>query len=229
MQYPIIDSITQAYINNGWTGLDFKFSNNLIYFPTLSNTSSNGVSFNIINDRNTLSITGTATASVTNAYNSNLSNTYNLMPLGTYPSGTYTIASFGFIGTSTSDRLVFTARYSDNTLITGTGIRIGGTGSSPITFVANNPFKCGFYINIERNSIMDCEVNVQMQHGSELSNYEPYSPLLTNIFSRMKLPLPHYFPHPVIDALQRAAAGTQTADDTEILQHYLTPLGIGGI
>ena len=50
-----------------------------------------------------------------------------------------------------------------------------------------------------------------------------------DIAHRLKLPLPHYFPHPVIDALQRAAAGTQTADDTEILQHYLTPLGIGGI
>ena len=49
------------------------------------------------------------------------------------------------------------------------------------------------------------------------------------ISHRLKLPLPHYFPHPVIDALQRAAAGTQTADDTEILRNYLTPLGIGGI
>ena len=50
-----------------------------------------------------------------------------------------------------------------------------------------------------------------------------------DIAHRLKLPLPHYFPHPVIDALQRAAAGNQTADDTEILRHYLTPLGIGGI
>lgn len=49
------------------------------------------------------------------------------------------------------------------------------------------------------------------------------------ITSILKLPLPHYFPHPVIDALQQAAAGTQTSDDTEILRHYLTPLGIGGI
>ena len=49
------------------------------------------------------------------------------------------------------------------------------------------------------------------------------------IHHRLKLPLPHYFPNPVIDALKRAETGTQTADDTKILQHYLTPLGIGGI
>lgn len=46
---------------------------------------------------------------------------------------------------------------------------------------------------------------------------------------RLKLPLPHYFPHSVIDALISAADGQYTEEEKEILRHYLTPLGIGGI
>ena len=63
------------------------------------------------------------------------------------------------------------------------------------------------------------------------NSYDPFVPFksTSDFPNRLKLPLLHYFPHPVIDALERAAAGTQTADDTEILKHYLTPLGIGGI
>lgn len=71
---------------------------------------------------------------------------------------------------------------------------------------------------------------------SDNSNITPSDVLITAdadfyliTSNKLKLPMIHYFPHPVIDALQRAAAGTQTADDTEILRHYLTPLGIGGI
>lgn len=55
------------------------------------------------------------------------------------------------------------------------------------------------------------------------------SAYINNFPNRLKLPLPHYFPHPVIDALTHASAGTQTAEDTQILKHYLEPLGIGGI
>lgn len=51
----------------------------------------------------------------------------------------------------------------------------------------------------------------------------------SDIARKLRLPMIKYFPHPVIDALQRASTGTQTADDTEVLRHYLTPLGIGGI
>ena len=49
------------------------------------------------------------------------------------------------------------------------------------------------------------------------------------ISKRLKLPLSHYFPHPVIDALISAADGQHTEEEKEILRHYLTPLGIGGI
>ena len=69
----------------------------------------------------------------------------------------------------------------------------------------------------------------QVEYGNAPTPYEPYAPPSTDIKNRLKLPMIHYFPHPVIDSLQRAAAGTQTTDDTEILRHYLTPLGIGGI
>lgn len=52
---------------------------------------------------------------------------------------------------------------------------------------------------------------------------------LNDISNRLKLPLPHYFPHAVIDALISASDGQQTEEENEILRHYLTPLGIGGI
>ena len=50
-----------------------------------------------------------------------------------------------------------------------------------------------------------------------------------NFSHRLKLPLLHYFPHPVIDAIISAADGQHTEEEKEILRHYLAPLGIGGI
>ena len=49
------------------------------------------------------------------------------------------------------------------------------------------------------------------------------------IAHRLKLPLPRYFPHPVIDALISASDGQHMDEEKEILRHYLKPLGIGGI
>ena len=50
---------------------------------------------------------------------------------------------------------------------------------------------------------------------------------LSDFVYRLSLPIMKCYP--LVDALIRAGSGDQTAEDTEILRHYLTPLGIGGI
>ena len=84
---------------------------------------------------------------------------------------------------------------------------------------------CRFSINPETMPIDE----IQLEYGSEATPYEPYAPPTTDIKDRLKLPMIHYFPHPVIDALISAADGQHTEEEKEILRHYLTPLGIGGI
>ena len=71
--------------------------------------------------------------------------------------------------------------------------------------------------------------NIQIEKGTQPTPYEPWVPGHTDIDKRLKLPMSHYFPHPVIDAIISAADGQHTEEEKEILRHYLTPLGIGGI
>ena len=68
---------------------------------------------------------------------------------------------------------------------------------------------------------------IQKYSNNSGTNY--YKKVFNDISNRLKLPLIKYFPHSVIDALISASTGQQTAEETEILKHYLTPLGIGGI
>lgn len=94
----------------------------------------------------------------------------------------------------------------------------------------NNAFYMRF-VDVRSNNY-DPNINPISINYPSINRYISSDTTIKNkndIARRLKLPLSHYFPHPVIDALQRAAAGTQTADDTEVLRHYLTPLGIGGI
>lgn len=92
----------------------------------------------------------------------------------------------------------------------------------------------GFFTVAYRSSYLSnqnnpMDFNWQIERGANVTPYEPYAPPTTDIANRLKLPLPYYFPHPVIDALISAADGQHTDEEKEILRHYLTPLGIGGI
>lgn len=78
--------------------------------------------------------------------------------------------------------------------------------------------------------------NISINYPSTYTNYISAEETENNINAfkkdishRLKLQLPHYFPHPVIDALISASDGQQTEKENEILRHYLTPLEIGGI
>lgn len=69
-------------------------------------------------------------------------------------------------------------------------------------------------------------IDMMITTNGNYSDYIPYS-AKNNLNNKLRKTMSHCYP--LYEPLQRAAAGTQTADDTEILQHYLTPLGIGGI
>ena len=195
MQYPIIDLITDAYINNGWTGLDITKSVNIFNENPLLQ---GGLS----------STTGEAIEQPFTLY----ADTYiKVTPLTMYrviiPNSSIYICAY------TNDK----------------------TYIGPHGYVSNNTifttFSNEYYIRFQTNANygMIYKRDISINYPPSDTEYHPYFKPYSDFSHRLKLPLPHYFPHPVIDALQRAASGTQTADDTEILRHYLTPLGIGGI
>ena len=182
MQYPIIDLITSAYINNGWTGLDISTGKNLL------NPEYEVITFNNINY-------------------------YRNSPI-LFNAGTYTLSCN----------------------IQATGMYVNSAGESIftkysttfLTFTLNEPKELYFDIYF-RNGVPQ-NILCQLEIGTSATPYEPYNPNPSNDFSnRLKIPLLYYFPHPVIDALKRASDGTMNDNDKQILRHYLTPLGIGGI
>ena len=124
-------------------------------------------------DGSELTIKGTATGVVQS--DSTKAASYDLMGMGPFPAGTYTVKATGFAWQNGSDRIVFNARYSDNTNVEDAyGKRIGGNSSSIITFTATKEFKCGFFLYIASGSTFDCNVQIQMEIGSEATAYEPY-------------------------------------------------------
>lgn len=185
MQYPVIDLITQAYINNRWTGLDLKYGKNMIPNEKAQDT------------RNRV-LLGTSTNIGYNVF----------LPAGTYIASFYTSnPSVGFYWRiSPTEPVQNTLRIN---LTNDTYLRIWLYSGSGVT--------------------VDEVIWFQIERGTNSTPYEPYTPPTSDIDHRLKLPLLHYFPHPVIDALKRASDGTMTDNDKQILRHYLTPLGIGGI
>lgn len=201
MQYPIIDLITDAYINNGWTGLDVIKGKNLCDSDIIQGA----VDYrdgSIIEDDERI-------------------RTEKFISLD---SGSYTISY------AETDILLVGYVYINNTFSDSYSFR-SNWNNSPFTFTVPDNFSLILAFKHSNNTIIlpvDLP-DLQIESGTNATPYEPYKPPTTDIAHRLKLPLPYYFPHPVIDALQRAAAGTQTADDIEVLRYYLTPLGIGGI
>ena len=204
MQYPIIDLITDAYLNNGWTGLEVTEGKNLLE-NIASSSIIEGVDFHVNDDG---SITGNG-----------LSTGWTGMLIGnvTLKPGVYTLSG----GVDASEQYYFYVELYPQYINTR-------SGNNTFTLESETTFDVRVYARPD-HQINNITIYPQLEKGNQATTYAPYAPPTTDIKNRLKLPMIHYFPHPVIDTLQRAAAGTQTAEDTEILRHYLTPLGIGGI
>lgn len=200
MQYPIIDLILDAYLNNGWTGLD--------------NTNIENINFQL---RRWINADGTESILTQTA----LSDFIEILIGGLYlytPELLPNLYSYSIVLYDSNREFV-------------NRVHRGNQLSNPIT--VNIP--SGYFVRVQfsitpgaiitNDDINEQNITLYNTTGQTIE----YDTTINMISHRLKLPLPHYFPHPVIDALQRAVAGTQTADDTEILRHYLTPLGIGGI
>ena len=209
MQYPIIDNLIYAYQRNGWTGL------NLIYGKNLYNETAYPMLPDYIIAGNTgqigpSSIGGCATSryiDISNLRGKTI--TLNHSPGGMVP-------GFAFYRGSLDDYSFISGISNNNTTQQG----------DPWTItIPNNPDIA--YMRFSSNNTYIGQIQIEL--GTEATPYEPYAPPTTDIKNRMKLPMIHYFPHPVIDAIISAADGQHTEEEKEILRHYLTPLGIGGI
>lgn len=220
MEYPIIDTLTDAYIRNGWTGLEVKTGKNIFTCYDGQVIESNGVRLEL--NGHSVNISGTATA------NFNVNLTFGTgQPAGSLLENNeyYTWSAFtdgiissdlrfygGYLGTSTRQTTMITLQNSATLLVPETGI-----------------YNDRVWISIHTGDIYDGTLYIQTEKGRTATPFEPYGPPSTDMFSRTRLPLIRYIPHPVIDSLQRAAAGTMTADDVQVLRHYLTKFGIGNI
>ena len=238
MQYPIIDNLIYAYLKNGWTGLDIPET--ITYEPIqLGSGDPSPDNIRPILPATTLNIGGVDIP----VYGGTLDVTTGVLTIDKLYITLWT-GAWGYNSTYG----VFVdqgVQYAENPVIISNIYPYGGVWNAM-------PNKSIGYIFTRRIAIKDNSFTTvnELINFLQVNNAVAVVPCYENqiityqltpaelasaigieddISHRLKLPLPHYFPHPVIDALQRAASGTQTADDTEILRHYLTPLGIGGI
>ncbi len=205
MQYPIIDNLIYAYLCNGWTGLNLVNNANFNIFELFPGyyASDGSIVDNSPNgERYILDF-----IDISN-YRTVTLNYYN------YPAET-AIAQFYWKSICVYDE--------NKNLIE----RFALSTPNPFTINITSRYK---YIRFSlRTYNMGNEYIYLSFNNNQSSGFSDNTKNLTDFQSRLKLPLPHYFPHPVIDALISAADGQQTEEENEILRHYLTPLGIGGI
>ena len=229
MQYPIIDNLIYAYLKNGWTGSTVK---NLIQIinPNINGITPNtsrGIESLTINSGFSFTVNRTGDDYIGEIPYSTGTRIINGIYASVKPNTTYTLFNFSEAEFNKNYYAQLNSTFDSITSY----VSIGGTRKTTITtgetanyvafrFGSQNLFQPGELYTTRFTLVEDDVTSIEYDYTDMMYN---------DIAHRLKLPLPHYFPHPVIDALQRAAAGTQTADDTEILQHYLTRLGIGGI
>lgn len=239
MQYPIIDNLIYSYLVNGWTGLDIPETIELNYYQEGSGTPSPDNIRNIVpggvfdvNGNNVIVGNG-----ILDVVNKTLTVT-SLIRTG-LTATTIGETSTGFKYTDCAYITNPPALSANTQIITNMYnfilSHLSGYSGVIKTYISAYTVYDNRFTTIQIANELLNEIQIVYPYSesyiltvSEVAKYINGA-FSNDIAHRLKLPLPHYFPHPVIDALQRAAAGTQTADDTEILQHYLTPLGIGGI
>lgn len=165
------------YNANGWTGATLtKTGQNMVQFAPVDYSSRYGVNYSITSEGK-LTIAGTATSN-SQPYVTNTATTLANMQYGPYPAGTYTVTATGFVGPTTSNRIIFNAKYTDDTELLS-DIRISGEpGQAPdgtgraYTFTATKPFKFGLYALIPSGSTVNCEVGLQLEVGTVLHDWE---------------------------------------------------------
>lgn len=201
MEYPIIDTLTNAYIRNGWTGLNLIYGKNLF---NINNIHSSGVisGLQYTNDGETISYTGTADT-----------NGWKVIYSFTLPVGKFYLSM-----DVTGDGGAWLSGYTS----LSRNVAINNTDPNTIYRLALVSTTLG----VEYSGTL---THIQIETGTERTPYEPYKPPITDIFSRTRLPIIRYFPHALIDSLQRASDGTMTSDDVQVLRHYLSRFGIGNI
>ena len=151
---------------------------NLVKFPD-TDTTVQGVTY--LSNNNALSIkrTGTGTAD-SSPWGTSIIEHYNTMHWGPFPAGTYSVIVKNFIGTTVNDRIIFYAKYEDNSIlahdqrISGEQGQIANGSGRKYTFTATKPFKCCTWIRIPTESTIDCVANVQMEYGTEITDIVPY-------------------------------------------------------
>lgn len=214
MQYPIIDNLIYAYTANGWTGLILTYGKNLLPNQNWElGQYNNGVwvagNTKLTSEYVEIEPNKDYTMSI------DTDNTVNLA----WINYNYFDEDKNYLGNRTTNGQ---AAFSGQKIVT---FNISNANAKYIRLTARD------YTNNSADiSGVDMDLaEPQLELGNSFTSFEYYRVPETDIDKRLKLPLIHYFPHAVIDALISAADGHQTAEENEILRHYLTPLGIGGI
>ena len=212
MQYPIIDNLIYAYLRNGWTGLDLKYGKNLF-------NPDDSINYDFTRNGNIYS-------------NKKIDTIDYFRPQVQFEYGGTILVGYASADMHEPGKCIIYTHINQ----TFDHIRIKHNGSSmdlrlryPLT--EQGYYTVSFDVLSTNPSVLNGLQfeNIQIEKGRTATPYEPYAPPTTDIKNRLKLPMIHYFPHPVIDAIISAADGQHTEEEKEILRHYLTPLGIGGI
>lgn len=209
MQYPIIDNLIYAYLANGWTGLNYTDNANFNIFPLVDGW------YNIQNEFSATTLNGVKA----------IRNFISVKPGD--------IISLQYYNYPTATTLPTSYRYWKDILFYDinksflSAIQTQDTIQNNVLTVTvpNNAYYIRYSLRTYENGTeyIYLKLNgIQREFSGNTTN-------LTDIKNRLKLPMIHYFPHPVIDAIISAADGQHTEEEKEILRHYLTPLGIGGI
>lgn len=200
MQYPIIDHITSAYLTNGWNGLSYTDNAN---FYNVSELFPGFYGSGVIYD------------------NADNGERYSLQYYFVKQGETISLQYFNYPTGITSFWKSFCIYDLNKNFLS----RPASNDQSVYTYTADND--C--YIRFSLRTYNGGDEFIYLKLNGVIDEFSSNTNNLTDFPNRLKLPLPHYFPHPVIDALISAADGQHTEEEKEILRHYLTPLGIGGI
>ena len=216
MEYPIIDKINECALLNNWTGINVSKSKNLLHIHDMQDQK-NGINVSVSNGVCTFSGTPTETTEFV------LNIDPLIIPISINAGGNGCMYFFNNFSTTklslifyNNDTKIDSWSFSPANKISSTYSGQGGKLINKIIlkFTTSSPTEGTF-------SLMFSDT------GSTTESYESWHPIISDISNKLKLPLIKSYP--LLDALNASAAGTATSDDIAVLQHYLTPLGIGGI
>ena len=216
MFHPIIDKINECAAINNWTGINVNKSKNLLHIYDMQDQQ-NGINVSVSNGVCTFSGTPTATTEFV------LDIDPLIIPVSINAGGNGCMYFFNNFSTTAvsiilynNDTRIDSWSFSPDNKISSAYAGQGGKLINKIIlkFTTSSPSEGTF-------SLMFSDT------GSTTESYESWHPITSDISNKLKLPIIKSYP--LLDALNAYAEGTPTSDDIAVLQHYLTPLGIGGI